>query len=110
MEVILAKLLIGHFAFQHVVADHQNRMPDCHRCFLGTMPTLEAGVLSREVGPFGTRSCVCRTDEGASEPLRAFAGLARATFASRLFVAGTHPCPRRKMLVEIGRASCRERV
>src|SRR3712207_1981302 len=74
MEVILAKLLIGHFAFQHVVADHQNRMPDCHRCFLGTMPTLEAGVLRLEVGPFGTRGCVCRTDEGASlshfEPLR----------------------------------------
>lgn len=76
VEVILTELLIGHFTLQHVVADHQNRMPNCYRRFLGTMPTLEAGVLSREVGPFGTRGCVCRTDEGASEPLRAFASLA----------------------------------
>jgi hypothetical protein len=28
-----------------VVADHQDRVPHGHSRFLGTMPTLEAGVL-----------------------------------------------------------------
>jgi hypothetical protein len=31
VEVILAQLLIGHITLQHVVADHQDRVPYCHR-------------------------------------------------------------------------------
>ena len=53
VEIILAEFLIGHFALQHVVSDHQDRVPDCHRRFLRTMPASEASVLRRKVGSLG---------------------------------------------------------
>src|SRR3712207_597940 len=99
LEIILAKLLIVHFALQHMVSDHQDRVPDCHRRFLRTMPASEASVLRRKVGPLGARRSPSRLGQRAPEPLRALTGLARATFARRLLVTGTHARPRRKMLV-----------
>ena len=51
VEAILAKLLIGHFALQHVVGDHQDRVSHRHRCFLRAMPASKAGVVRRKVGP-----------------------------------------------------------
>jgi hypothetical protein len=70
VEVILAELLVGHLPLQHVVTDHQNRVPHRNGSFLGTTPSSEAGVVCRELGPLG-----------------ALTGLGRATFASRLLVA-----------------------
>jgi hypothetical protein len=74
VEVILAELLVGHFALQHVIGDHQNRVPDCHSRFLGTTSTLEAGVLRLEVEVPLEREAACAAPMRALlshfEPLR----------------------------------------
>lgn len=75
VEVILAELLIGHFALQHVVADHQDRVPHRHGSFLGTTPASEASVVRREVGPL--ERAAARADSVSAlrshfDPLRVF--------------------------------------
>ncbi len=42
VEVTFAELLIGHFALQHVVGGHQDRVSDRHGGFFGTTSAFEA--------------------------------------------------------------------
>jgi hypothetical protein len=66
VEVILAELLVGHSALQHVLADHQDRVPHRHGSFLGTTPASETGVVRRKVGPLGARSGASRFGQRAT--------------------------------------------
>jgi hypothetical protein len=101
VEIILAELLIGHFALQHVVADHQDRVPDCHRRFLRTMPASEASVLRRKVAPLGAR-CSALADSVVSalrshlEPLRV---LPERRLPADSSLPGHIPAPRSQVAV-----------
>jgi hypothetical protein len=79
VDVILAELLVGYLPLQHVLADHQDRVPHPNGGFLGTTPPSEAGVVCCKVGPFGACRGASRLGKRAPEPLRALAGLGRAT-------------------------------
>jgi hypothetical protein len=44
VEVILAELLVGHLALQHVVADHQDRVPRRYEAVSAEIAKLDANL------------------------------------------------------------------
>src|SRR3954468_7503094 len=95
MEVLLPQILVGHFALQHVLAGPQDRVPDCHRGFLGSTTSSEACVSSPEVDTLRARGRVCRFAVSALrnhlEPLRI---LPERRFPADSSLPGHVPAPR----------------
>src|SRR2546430_14951022 len=89
IKIVGTKILVRLAALQDVVGDDQDAMRDRHQSALLASPAHQTMELRRKISVFSMTGPMSRFRQGELQPAIAFAGLAA---------------------VEIGRASCRERV
>jgi hypothetical protein len=97
VEIVAAEFASRRALLEQVIRDHQDRVPDRHRCLLRAAPPREPLRLRRQVTLLRVGGRVRGLHEQCSSPGTALARPAAPAFARALVIAGTHPRPTRAM-------------